>query len=570
MTVNPGENAVTEACPNTNAAAPGTISLWIMRILCAIALGISGYLAYSAFTQSDVVGCGGDVFDCEHVLTSRFSKILTLPVSVPAFGLYASMLAILAFMRPSTPEPIRRAGWVFLTVGSISAGVAAIWFTGLQKFEIGHYCPWCLAAHGCGLSLALIVLLHRRLTFPRTMQLGSVAFAGVAIMSAVQWFGPQEETAVFVSYDNDQSEALVVESAPGEFGPPVFAAPDEFAPPTFEPPTISPPVFEAPGFSDSEPVLADASCDVPEPVKEQDSGVRQVVLTTADMDSTEIAPAVDPVEQTPAESNADESTIEDPAKTSEEVTTSQTDNKPTMKVSSAAAGWMFFPAGTQSVLQLAFGSDDSNQAESKQDDTKQANQARSKKNLATVPGGKFSLDTRQWPLIGKPEAKYVFVEMFDYTCAHCRITHKAIDGAFDKYGDDLAVIVLPVPLEKACNPAANGNGHVGACELAKIAITVWRIDPAKFRELHDWMCQQSRTTTAARAHAEKLVGADKFKTEYALPHAKAYVQKHVELYQRMGSGTVPKLMFPKAMLSGQVSNKATLINAIERELVKKK
>jgi len=40
--------------------------------------------------------------------------------------------------------------------------------------------------------------------------------------------------------------------------------------------------------------------------------------------------------------------------------------------------------------------------------------------LVTVGDGQVVLDVRQWPLIGKPDAKYVFVEMFDYTCPYCR------------------------------------------------------------------------------------------------------------------------------------------------------
>ena len=77
--------------------------------------------------------------------------------------------------------------------------------------------------------------------------------------------------------------------------------------------------------------------------------------------------------------------------------------------------------------------------------------------LIGVTGDKFKLDIRQWTLLGKPEARYVFVEMYDYTCPHCRNTHRAIRGAFDRFGDDLAVIALPVPLDRKCNSAAAGS-----------------------------------------------------------------------------------------------------------------
>src|SRR5579863_5426117 len=74
-----------------------------------------------------------------------------------------------------------------------------------------------------------------------------------------------------------------------------------------------------------------------------------------------------------------------------------------------------------------------------------------KRRLITVAAGEITLDIRQWPLLGKPDAKYVFIEMFDYTCPYCRATHQAVRGAMEHFGDNLAIIALPVPLDSACN-----------------------------------------------------------------------------------------------------------------------
>ncbi|HIE97419.1 MAG TPA: vitamin K epoxide reductase family protein, partial [Fuerstia sp.] len=58
--------------------------LWTFRILCATALSLSGYLAWTALNQIPVYGCGGgEVFDCGHVLTSKYAKVFGMPVSVP-------------------------------------------------------------------------------------------------------------------------------------------------------------------------------------------------------------------------------------------------------------------------------------------------------------------------------------------------------------------------------------------------------------------------------------------------------------------------------------------------------
>ena len=137
------------------------------------------------------------------------------------------------------------------------------------------------------------------------------------------------------------------------------------------------------------------------------------------------------------------------------------------------------------------------------------------------------------------------------------------------YGEDLAVIALPVPLERSCNDAASGSGHYGACELAKLSIAVWRIDQAKFKEFHNWMFESTRSTSEARAKAGQLVGAQALNRELALPHAANYILKHVDLYKKVGRGAVPKLMFPDATMSGQVSSTKTLCQTIERELAAK-
>ena len=72
--------------------------LRLLRGLCLAALLISGYLAWSAIQLRPVIGCGGsDLIDCDHVLNSHWSKIFGLPVSIPAVGLYATLLGLLAF-----------------------------------------------------------------------------------------------------------------------------------------------------------------------------------------------------------------------------------------------------------------------------------------------------------------------------------------------------------------------------------------------------------------------------------------------------------------------------------------
>jgi protein-disulfide isomerase len=191
-----------------------------------------------------------------------------------------------------------------------------------------------------------------------------------------------------------------------------------------------------------------------------------------------------------------------------------------------------------------------------------------KARIITVGGNQISLNIRHWPLLGKPDAKYVFVEMFDYTCPYCRATHQAVRGAMEHFGDDLAIIALPVPLDAACNRTvgATGADHAEACEIAKLAVAVWRIDRKQFPPFHSWLFESAyrRTAAEARQHAAELVGERALQDELNLPHATNYIAKHVDLYERIGSGSLPKLLFLNSTVSGSVESAPTLIDMITR------
>ncbi|MDA9859459.1 vitamin K epoxide reductase family protein, partial [Rubripirellula sp.] len=70
-------------------------------ILGTIGLLASGYLGYVGLTASKVVGCDGGLFNCDHVLTSRWSTVMGIPVSLPAVALYAVVLSAIANLTSS-------------------------------------------------------------------------------------------------------------------------------------------------------------------------------------------------------------------------------------------------------------------------------------------------------------------------------------------------------------------------------------------------------------------------------------------------------------------------------------
>jgi len=175
--------------------APPRFFIGALGALCCIALGISGYLAITALRSEDVAGCGGGAYlDCGYALHSRWSKVLSLPVSVPAFALYAVLLAALIGCR----VPVARArvglAWGTITVGAIAAGIAAMWFIGLQVFSVGHLCPYCMAAHFCGLALFLVILWKPPMGARTTAKLSGVSVLGVTALAAAQVFSAPPPT----------------------------------------------------------------------------------------------------------------------------------------------------------------------------------------------------------------------------------------------------------------------------------------------------------------------------------------------------------------------------------------
>jgi uncharacterized membrane protein len=101
-------------------------------------------------------------------------------------------------------------------------------------------------------------------------------------------------------------------------------------------------------------------------------------------------------------------------------------------------------------------------------------------------GAAKTYDVASLPRLGPVDAKHVLVEYFDYQCPACRTMHGFVEALRRKHPRDIAVIVLPVPLERSCNPLVGPKDHQypGSCHLAKAALAVWRSDPASFEDVH--------------------------------------------------------------------------------------
>jgi uncharacterized membrane protein len=131
---------------------------WTLTGLSALALALSAYLGWHYLTGGPVIGCGSGS-SCDEVLSGRWSSVGgVLPVSGLAAGTYLAMLVASLFIGPKTDAPVRRLAWRAMVVLVGAAAGSAVWFTILQKWVVGAFCPYCMAAHIIGVLLAALVL----------------------------------------------------------------------------------------------------------------------------------------------------------------------------------------------------------------------------------------------------------------------------------------------------------------------------------------------------------------------------------------------------------------------------
>ena len=87
--------------------------------------------------------------------------------------------------------------------------------------------------------------------------------------------------------------------------------------------------------------------------------------------------------------------------------------------------------------------------------------------------------------------------------------HNELAKLVEKYPSQLAIILLPVPLNKGCNPHLPDGvvDHEKACEFALLALRVWRTDPQQFAAFHEWLFTNGEAPVeVAEIMATELVG----------------------------------------------------------------
>jgi protein-disulfide isomerase len=180
------------------------------------------------------------------------------------------------------------------------------------------------------------------------------------------------------------------------------------------------------------------------------------------------------------------------------------------------------------------------------------------------------LDPARHPHLGPANGAAQVVMLFDYRCSHCRRLDRYLQEVNSRRSRPFTIVPLATPLDRACNPHATEADPSGeSCELARLALAVWRVEPAAFADFHRWLLADAVPPQAAEARrrAERRVGAARLAKALDDGEIDDRLGQQGELYGFVGAGATPKLLLPKAILTGTPDSAAVLQRLLAEELL---
>ncbi len=529
----PGRGLVRKPCATVRPAFSAPVR-WTLVVLSWLAFGVAAYLAFHSVSGTSVAGCGvGNANGCDMVLSSSWSKWLGIPVAVLGLACY-SALASLSLLLGLRNEAANH--WIttlFVMLAVVAAG-ASLWFIGVQVFAIGDYCKFCLVTDAIGIVLGILasaaalqsILARRGTPQARTMQPGLMALRTTmpAARSAAPTTAlPSSPPSLFMALGG--ALPLLVLLIGGQL---LFASK----------------TYQEENLTLSNAIKLDNSADPAG--AEPSSPTTRVVMRPTGID----APPPQPIQsgETPSES---------PAKDVSAI--ARVDN-PSLPTES--------PSATEKLA-----SDDNAKTAANPLPSEPA-----KQRLVKFLNGKLTLDVYQHPLIGSHEAPHIAIEMVSYDCPHCRKMHEIVEQALARYGNQVAVLIMPVPLDKDCNKLITDPTlkHPGACGTAKLVIALAKLQPSRFSEFHNFLMSGGDKPPGIEKVIPKAYGmasSDRLRELMYSPEVAKQLDSYVELFGQLqrsskNSSTfgLPVQILGDHVTSGEVKKPEDVFKAWEENL----
>lgn len=116
----------------------------LLLALATLGVGIALYLTYVAIWEEGNAFCTG-IGDCVRVQQSRYARVAGMPVAVLGFGMYGTLLAMLA-LRRWRPEVLPRPLAVWTVALAAGGVIYSGYLTWLEIAIIEAICVWCVGS----------------------------------------------------------------------------------------------------------------------------------------------------------------------------------------------------------------------------------------------------------------------------------------------------------------------------------------------------------------------------------------------------------------------------------------
>ena len=492
--------------------------IWISRILVAFAGLVAGYLAWASISAGPIAGCDGGS-GCEQVLTSRWAYIAGIPVSVGAVGVYLALL-VMSFpgrSRQSRFQLGQRAQRAIWMLALVVVG-SVIWFVSLQLFVIKGFCKFCMTSHAAGLVGAVLMLVI-------VLRSGGHPTLGSALSKRWVW---------------------------GSLGIGLVGC------------------------------FVLAQIYLPQPARHQVFTIDSSATLVSDDLSQSTSEAAGPPERAEdgtdvlaigeAQRKARDSVVPSPKPVAAPEPAAEAETEQGVAVPSESGGEI----GLSSVSGAEADTEDSAPVETYQ--AAPAETVKKKKPLAfSLHGGRFKFRSDHVPVIGDPYAEKSVVNLFDYSCSHCREYHAIIERIKHRFAGRLSFVMLPVPLNFRCNPYIDPSRRpdTGNCDYARLALAVWLADASQFEIFDSWLASKQSPAASpdrkgvdlARAYAEKLVGRESLAQALSNPWIESQLRMDADIYganrEHTGKGGLPQQVFGSFINVGSIKMDWDLILMID-------
>lgn len=184
-------------------------------------------------------------------------------------------------------------------------------------------------------------------------------------------------------------------------------------------------------------------------------------------------------------------------------------------------------------------------------------------------GGKIRSNRDEYPRLGSRSAEHVVVELFDYQCLSCRLMSGYLKALVEAYPEQVAVILVPVPMDRSCNRFVQESGHYhGSCAISRIALAVWAAHPAGFGEFHEAL-MSAPSEALARELALAFIEQNQLEAVLYDRAMDSTMEQNIAAWRRLSraSSSLPKLLISdRRVLHGLPASKTAFLKIMKTEL----